>query len=99
MIQLSLLSDPSDLVAFVSLAVLTIVFGLFPAERVMSMWIRKRREVALIWAIACLHRGAELAHVAPIAVGVHLASAVVAMLAAWTTVRCLIRERHDDPAG
>ena len=78
---------------------LTIVFGLLPAERVMSMWIRKRREVALIWSIACLHRGAELAHLAPIAVGIHLASALVAMLAAGTTLRCLIQERSRGRAG
>ena len=94
MIQLSLLSDPSDLVAFVSLAVLAIIFGLLPAETVMPMYIRKRREIALIWAVACLHRGAEFLHLQGLAFMVHVGSAVVALLAAGAAISQLNRDRR-----
>ena len=94
MIPLTNLSDPSNLVAFHSLGVLAIVFGGLPAERVMPMWIRKRHEVALIWAIACLHRGAETLHLALDATVLHHASAVVTLLAAvspcWPCARALV---------
>ena len=93
MIPLSILSDPSDLVAFLSLGTLAIVFGLLPASRVAGMWGRKRAEVVLIWAIASLHRGAEFAHLVSIAGMLHLASAVVAALSAFTAVRSLVRGR------
>ena len=69
------------------------VFGLMPPDRIMQMWIRKRHQVALIWAIACLHRGAELIHQPVLVLGLHRASAVVACLAAMTTVAHLLQER------
>ena len=86
--------DVSDLVAFISLAILATVFGLLPPERVMQMWIRKRQQVALIWTIACLHRGAELLGQPVLVLGLHRISAVVACLAALTTAAHLLEERR-----
>ena len=91
MIPLSALSAPSDVVAFVSLATLAIVFGALAPERIASIWSRKRYEVVLIWAVAGLHRCAELLHLGTLGLLLHLASAVVAALAAFTAVRSLVR--------
>ena len=95
MISLSTLSAPSDAVAFISLATLTIVFGALAPERIASIWNSKRYEVVLIWAVAGFHRCAEFLHLGALGVLLHLASAVVAALAAFTAVRSLIRRpRH-----
>ena len=97
MIPLTALSDPSDVIAFIALAVLAAAFGLLPAHQVMPLWIRKRQEVALIWAVAGLHRGAEFFHMPILAPAIHLASAVVAMLAAGSTVISLVRGLRHGP--
>ena len=99
MIPLTLISDPSDLVASVSLAVLAVAFGLLPAELIMPIYLRKRSEFALVLALACLHRSAELLHIVQFSFGMHVTQAVVAALTAlttlWSLARHFLRARHD----
>ena len=97
MIQLGMLSAGSDVVASASLAVLALIFGLLPAERVTPMYLRKRREIALILAVACLHRLAERAGAPAPAFALHIASAVVACLSASAAVVPMLGVRRHGP--
>ena len=83
--------DPFDVAGFASLAVLAAVFGLLPGRTVMTLWIRMRQQVALLWTVACLHRGAEAVGLKIMATAVHQASAVVATLVACSALHFLAR--------
>ena len=93
-VPLPILSGPSDLIASVSLGVLATIFGILRADRVMPMYLRKRGEFALIFALACLHRFAEWRGALALAFGLHIASAVVSCLSASAAVIYLIHERR-----
>ena len=92
MIQLASVAWVFDTLAAISLAVLAAIFGLLPARLVMPMFIRKRGEVALIWALACAHRGFDAKGDHELALDFHVATAVVTFLSAAAAVQCLIRE-------
>ncbi len=90
MTALAALWSGSDLVAAVSLAVLAALLGLPRADRVTAMYLRKRREIALIFAIAGLHRLTAWTGAPAVALifhlAFHVASAVVACLSASAAV-------------
>lgn len=94
MSPLQALLGPSDLIGSLSLAALAVIFGLLPADRVMAMYLRKRGEFSLIFAIACLHRFAEWRGAQALAFGLHIASAVVSGLSACAAVLWLARRRR-----
>ncbi len=92
MIQLAGVAWIFDAIASGALAVLAGIFGLLPARLVMPMFIRKRGEVALIWALACAHRGCDAAGDHELALYFHIGTAVVTLLSAATASQCLCRE-------
>jgi hypothetical protein len=94
-VALSALTGPSDIVAAVSLAVLAMLIGLTPTDRVMTMYLRKRQEIALILAMGAAVRAVEWTGSGPLSAGLHLASAAVCFLACSVSCLRLIRERHD----
>ena len=87
--------DPFDLVAFLSLAVLVLVFGLAPASAVMRLWIRMRHQVVLIWTVPCLRRGADLLGLRALSTGLHQVAGFVPFLVACWVLHFFWREaRH-----
>ncbi len=92
MIQFASVAWVFDAIASVALATLALIFGLLPARLVMPMFIRKRGEVALIWALACAHRGCDAAGDHEVALYFHIGTAVVTLLSAATALHCLVTE-------
>jgi hypothetical protein len=89
-----MLCGPADFVAGVSLCILAALLGLTTTDFIMPTYLRKRYEIALMFAVASLLRGSECFHLPVLTAGLHVASAVIDALACGVSCLRIWRERH-----